>query len=111
MAEVYPGLGDWLAQSEEIDLDPALDEVAAKVLANAQSLAAQHVDTGAYAASLHVTVDRSSPSRRDRIVESDDPAAIAIEWGHVAHAADGAGTHVPGQHILARAADAAIGGA
>ncbi len=101
MAEVYPGLGDWLATSPEIDLGPALDEVAAKVEQRAQGIAAAHSDTGEFAGSIRTEVDHSSPSGRDRVVFSDHPAAAAIEWGHVAPD----GTHVEGLHVFAQAAD------
>lgn len=110
MADVYAGVGDYLARSTEIDLSPELDEVAHEIEAYAVGLAAEHFQTGEYVSSIHVTTDRSSPSRRDRLVYSDDPAALSIEYGHRAQAADGSpGEWVEGQHILGRAAAAARG--
>lgn len=106
MADVDAGLGDWIA--ENVDMGPELDEVIHRVKDAASALAAGHTETGAYEASLVVAVDTTSKSKQDRILYSDDPAAISIEWGHVAPSADGAGQRVPGQHIMARAADSVI---
>ncbi|MEO7260257.1 MAG: DUF5403 family protein [Jatrophihabitantaceae bacterium] len=102
MAEVYEGLGEWLATSPDIDFDSALDEVADQVQGVAVGLAAGHVDTGEFMASIHIEVDRASPSGRDRLIVSDHPASVPIEYGHVAPD----GSRVPGLHVFARAADA-----
>ena len=108
MADVYAGLGDYLAKSADIDLGPALDEVAHKIAAAATSLAAQHVESGDYISSIHVTTLHDSESGRDRFVYSDDPAALSIEYGHVAHTSEGKGRRVEGQHIMGRAADSTV---
>jgi hypothetical protein len=127
MADVFAGTGDYLARSKDIDLGPELDAIADEIQSYAIGLAAEHVNTADYANSLKVAIDRSSPSGRDRLVYSDDPAALAIEYGH--HIADNEGgdstdravrrrrrqaddretRFVPGQHILGRAAEAARG--
>ena len=110
MAEVFKGIGSQIARDKDIDLGPELDEVAREILAFAIGLAAEHVDTGDFARSLNISIDRSSPSRRDRLVYSDDPAALSIEYGHVQRNKDGTpGEFVEGLHILARAADAVPG--
>lgn len=110
MADVFANVGSILARATDIDLGPVLDEVAHEIEAYAIGLASEHVETGDYAESIGVTIDRTSPSRRDRLVYSDDPAAMEIEYGHHAKRKDGGeGEFVPGQHILGRAAEAARG--
>lgn len=108
MADVFAGVGDIIARAADIELDPVLDEVAHEIEAFAVGLAAEHVKTTTYVDSIGVTVDRSSPSRRDRLVYADDEAAMSIEFGHRATKKDGTlGEWVEGQYILTRAAAAA----
>jgi hypothetical protein len=110
MADVSAGVGDYLARSKDIELDGVLDEIAHEIEQYAVGLAAEHVKSGDYVDSIKVTIDRSSPSRRDRYVYSDDVAAMAIEYGHLSGAqGDEERTPVGGQHILGRAAEAARG--
>lgn len=107
MAEVFAGVGRAIARDKSIELDPILDEIAHRIEAYAVGLASEHVRSGDYVSSIAVTVDRLSPSGRDRLVYSDDPAALSIEYGHRTRKADGTiGEFVDGQHILGRAADA-----
>jgi hypothetical protein len=110
VADVYAGTASILARATDIDLGPVLDEVAHEIEAYAVGLAAEHVQSTDYVRSISTAIDRTSPSRRDRLVYSDDPGALAIEYGHTAKTKDGgAGEHVEGQHILGRAAEAARG--
>lgn len=107
MADVFKGIGTQLARAKDIDLGPVLDEIAHEIESFAVGLAAEHVETGDFAGSIGVTVDRTSPSRRDRLVYSDDPAVLSIEFGHDQVDENGI-SHgfVEGLHILQRAADA-----
>lgn len=102
MADVDPGLGDWLAKSPDVDWEPTMAEVADRLRSAIESIAASHSVTGEFAASIHSVVDHGSPSGRDRLIYSDHPASSAIENGHVAED----GRRVPGLHVFARAADA-----
>lgn len=100
MANVYRGAGVKIARLSGVQ--PALDTAAAKVLSRARAGASRHVDTTHYLQSLKV---RTIPGRAgvvDREVYSDDPGAIAIEFGHLAAGKHGA-TWVPGQRILLNA--------
>jgi hypothetical protein len=107
MAKVDRGLGRYLARSSDVDLDPILDQIADEIEVNAIGLAAEHIKSGDYVDSIHTTVDKLSPSGRDRIVYSDDPDALAIEFGHLSGSRTSESrTPVAGQHILGRAADA-----
>lgn len=105
MATVMRGLGRYLARSNDINLETDLDRIAGEVEAYAVGLAAEHVRTGDFARSIQTRVDRISPSGRDRVVYSDDPNALSIEYGHNARTKDGI-RPVDGLHILGRAADA-----
>lgn len=100
---VYAGLGRWLARN--IDTDLELEAIAGEVSAAAIGLAAEHIETGDFARSIHIRKDRLSPSGRDRLVYSDDPAALSIEFGHNVRTSDGGLRPVDGLHILGRAAD------
>ena len=100
MANVYNGAGVKIARLPGIQ--PELDKAAMEILARAKAGAARHADTKHYLKSLKVG---STPGPRgvvDREVYSDDPGAIAIEFGHVAEGKRGA-TWVPGQRILLNA--------
>ena len=80
--------------------DPAMDAVAAKVLARAKAKASAHVKTGRYVGSLTSKTVRTRQGVHDRLVYSDDPDAHIIEFGH----ASPSGKWVEGQHILRDAA-------
>ncbi|GIJ50029.1 hypothetical protein Val02_69150 [Virgisporangium aliadipatigenens] len=69
--------------------------VAADVLTAARDRAQTQRRTGAFARSL-----RLARGRVDTRVESTDPAALAIEYGHTTPA----GQPIPGEHILGGAA-------
>lgn len=77
---------------------------AQRIKASAEALAAESIDTGHYASSFSV---ESTPGRSgvtDRLVVNDDPAAVAIEYGHMTPPSETSpGTYVPGKHILRRA--------
>ncbi len=108
MARVYNGTGRYLARSKDVELDPVLDEIAARIESHAIGLAAANIETGDYVSSIEVRKDRLSPSGRDRLVVSTDPAALAIEFGHLSgRRGDANRRPVPGQHIIQRAADTA----
>ncbi|WP_075691756.1 DUF5403 family protein [Corynebacterium sphenisci] len=100
MAHVARDLGTRIARMPGVQ--GALDAAAAEVLARAKAAAAAHVDSGAYAASLAVDRIAGPKGVTDRFVYSDDPAAAAIEYGHLQ--GKRALRWVPGQFILTRAA-------
>lgn len=84
---------------------PAMDAAANRFRGHALRLAAESRLTGAFMDSIHVATVRGERGRgvriRDRLVYSDDPGAIPIEFGR--HEGD---THVPGKHVFGRARDA-----
>lgn len=92
---------------------PEMDAGAEKVLAAVRENATEHHDTGAYQASLHVErVPAAKPSRHgskrvtDRLVWTDDPDAISIEYGHLqGEQGSGERKFIPGLFIFNRAAD------
>lgn len=80
---------------------PLLDEVAAEVATVARAEAARHYKSGHLEESIHV-----EKGRIDRIVYSDHPRVLHIEYGH----ASLNGTWVPGLHVMANAARKVGGG-
>ena len=100
MAQVYKGSGTKVAKMAGVQ--PALDAAAAKVLARAKTLAAGHVDTGAYVESLGVEKTPGKKGVVDRLVYSDDPAAAHIEYGYITRGKPP--RYVRGQFILTKAA-------
>lgn len=91
---VFKGAGTNVAKLPGVQAE--LDKGAQKVLVRAKANAAAHFKTGAYSASLGVAVVPGKRGVKDRMVYSSDPAAVPIEFGHVA--ADG--RVVQGQRIL-----------
>lgn len=77
-------------------IQPHLDRVAQQILGRARANAAAHAQTGEYMASLGV-----QRAGIDRLVYSDDPAAAAIEFGHVTRGKTP--KYVRGQRILLNA--------
>lgn len=100
MATVYKGTGVKIARLPGIQ--PELDKAAAVILARAKAGAAQRANTSHYLNSLKVGTVPGRSGVVDREVYSDDPGAIAIEFGHLATGKRGA-TWVPGQRILLNA--------
>lgn len=95
--KIYRGAGTKVAKLPGVQAE--LDKGAQKVLVRAKTNAAAHFKTGAYSASLGVAVVPGKRGVKDRMVYSSDPAAVPIEFGHVA--ADG--RVVQGQWILLNA--------
>lgn len=100
MATVYAGTGTKIARLPGIQ--PELDKAAAQVLARAKGLASQHVKSAAYMNSLQMGTTPGAAGVIDREVYSDDPGAVAIEFGHLARG-KGGGTWVPGHRVLLNA--------
>lgn len=98
MADVYGGTGVKIARLPGVQ--PELEAAAQKILARAKSGAAPHVETGHYISSLGVRPTPGKSGVVDREVYSDDPASVAIEFGHFA---GHSGHWVPGQRILLNA--------
>jgi hypothetical protein len=86
---------------------PVMDEHAGMVLAAVKGVAAQHVETGDYMRKLGI---KNVPGElgtgrlvRDRLVVADDPAAAAIEFGHLIRYKNSRRVRwEPGQHVMAR---------
>ena len=100
MATVYNGTGAKIARLPGVQ--PELDVAAGKILAKAKTLAAQHVDSSAYLNSLKMGTVAGRSGVVDREVYSDDPGAVAIEFGHLATGKKGA-TWVQGHRVLLNA--------
>ena len=89
--------------------DPIMDQVAGKLLAKAVGRASRHVKTGSYIRSLKIANVPGKKGVRDRLVYSDDPAALSIEYGHAQRRRGDHGRNsadfvfVPGQFILSGA--------
>lgn len=86
----------------------AMDFAATRIMRSAQTLAAPHRDTGNYIRSFEVvTVPGLKGNGRlvdDRLVVNNDPAAAAIEWGHLYRYKNSRRVKfIPGQHIMTRA--------
>lgn len=97
MGKVYKGTGVKIAKLPGVQA--TLGYVAAARLVRAKSLAAAHAKTGKYASSLEVVTTPGKKGVMDRAIVANDPAALAIELGHMTRN----GKHVPGQYILNRA--------
>lgn len=97
MAQVYKGAGTKIAKLPGVQ--PVLQAAAEELKAKAAALAAEHVETGAYASSLEVRTVPGKKGVKDRLVIADDPASAIIEFGHLTKK----GTWVEGQYILSRA--------
>ena len=84
-----------------------MDAAAERVKAEVKSRAARHHDTGAFADSFDVRADLyRERGVMDRVIESDDPAALSIEYGHLqGERGSGERKFIPGQFIFNRAAD------
>lgn len=100
MAEVYKGTGTKIARLPGIQ--PELDKAAAAILARAKAGAAARANTTRYLNSLKTGTTPGRSGVVDREVYSDDPGAVAIEFGHLSRGKHGA-TWVPGQRILLNA--------
>jgi hypothetical protein len=94
MASVRRNLDQAVARLPEVRAH--LRSLAAEVLSAARARAADHIDTGTFATSLH-----TAGGRIDARVESDDPDAISKEFGHTDPRT---GRHVDGIHALGGAA-------
>jgi hypothetical protein len=109
MAQVYKSAGVVVAKIVG-NGSSALDEVAARVQAAAVGLAAQHIETGRFESSITTRRVPGKSGVSDRMVSATDPAAVSIEEGHLTRRGQhmhGPQRHVPGLHIMARAAGAA----
>lgn len=103
MAQVYKNAGIEVAQ--QVGDSDALDDAAGVVLDAAKVEAAKHRDTGHYIQSLGVAKVAGPRGVTDRVVYSDDPAALSIEFGHLTRkGGTGKRSWVPGKFILINAA-------
>lgn len=105
MARVYKGAH--VVAAKIVGDSTALDKVAAEIIAAAHTEAARHRDTGSYARSLKIK--KVGRHVMDRLVYSDDPAALSIEYGHATRRSansEGPPKWVPGQFILINAVGA-----
>lgn len=106
MAYVIPNAGPIAAQIAGGRSE--MDATANRVLASVRAVASQHVNTGAYISKLSVIKAPSRlPSRvgyvDDRLIVSDDPASMSIEYGHMTRFKNARRVRwVPGLHIMER---------
>ena len=81
-----------------------MDRVANRVKFNLIAEAAKHNLTSAFMNSIHTATvpGQSGNGRRvdDRAIYSTDPAALAINYGHIAWPKSGGYTIVPGKHVF-----------
>lgn len=98
MAYVRPDCSTIVARI--VGRSSAMDAGARTVAAKAAAIAGQYRDTGAYIASIEVSTTPGKQGVLDRLISATDPAAQAIEYGHVAPD----GSWVEGLHIMERAA-------
>lgn len=89
---------------------PEMDRAANRLLHNIQAEAAQHNLTTAFMNSWEVaTVPGESGNGRrvsDRVVFTNDPGALSINYGHFARQPKGSDTipdFVPGKHVVEKA--------
>lgn len=80
--------------------DPKMKMVADRVLAEVQSLAAAHSDSGEYASSFRRVESTGPHGVTDQLVVTDDPTALVKEHGRLA----ANGTWIDGHHDMHRAA-------
>lgn len=82
--------------------DPAMDRKAASVAQAVRAVAARHRDSGEFLNSIQTKSDVRKRKVRDRVVYSDDPAAISKEFGHTVKTRAGE-KFVPGMHAFSTA--------
>lgn len=85
---------------------PVMDAVAHAVQAEAVAIATKHTDTGTLPKSIKTMVKTTRRAIKDRIVYSDHPQILSIEFGHFQRPA-AKGTppkYVPGLHLFAKVA-------
>lgn len=109
MAQVYKSAG--VITARIVGNGEALDVAAAAVRAKAVALAAAHRETGNFASSITQPAKiRGKNGVTDRMVSATDANAVSIEEGHLTRRGEhmhGPQRHVPGLHIMARAAGGA----
>ena len=107
MRDVYTSDYTRVIAAQIAGQSPEMDQVARRVMNNAQRVAAQYVDTSAYVNnfSVHTVPGEKGTGRTvdDRIVVNDDPGAAAQEWGYMRRFKNSEHEHVPGRHIMRKA--------
>lgn len=102
MAKVNKNAGYVVAR--EVSHSPVMDAAAKKVQAALKARATTHRDTGQFARSIkvapHMYTSDAGIVVKDRYVYSDDPGAVAIEYGHIAKSKKKGAYKVPGKHIF-----------
>ena len=82
---------------------PQMDAAAQRVKAGMVADALTSAATGAFADSISVSRDMYRRRRvLDRVISTDDPAALSIEYGHRAGKGEDA-TYVPGKFVFTNA--------
>lgn len=102
MAKVYKTAG--ILAAKMCGESSAMDDWAGTVLGAVKAQAAKHRDTGSYIRSLGVEEIPGKRGVTDRLVFSDDPAALSIEFGHFAGKGENR-TWVPGKFIMINAVE------
>lgn len=84
---------------------PKLDEVAGMVLGEIKTIAEANKDSGEYIDSLEIVTSTGRAGVKDRKVISNDPSAIAIEYGRLSGKRDAKNRRfMPGHFNMTRAA-------
>lgn len=63
--------------------EPEMDAAAMKAKSVVLSVAASHTKTGQYNSHIRIRTVRGKAGVKDRVVESTDPNAMQIEFGHM----------------------------
>jgi hypothetical protein len=108
MAQVYKGYNGAGNQAARIAGQSAEMDVVAEALARrAREIAIAHSVTGNFFNSIDTAEIRGKRGVTDRIVYTDDPAAVSIEFGHqtrLGKGIHGPRSYVEGLHIFGRVA-------
>lgn len=109
MAEVYRAAAH-VEAARLVGESDVLDDLAARVQRTVRREAARNRNTGDYINSIKVATRTGPSGVKDRIVYTNDPGALSIEYGHMtirrhkgSRRASWNGTRVPGQYVFTRA--------
>lgn len=105
MGQVFSNAG--IEAAKQAGRDPEMDTAARRVESTIRGVAAPHRKTGRFDSSLKISNVQGRRGVRDRLVSSDDPDAMSIEFGHelVTQSGVRTGRWIPGLRIFNRAFD------
>lgn len=89
--------------ARQVSLSPIMDAAAETVQASLKARAAKSRRTGNFSRSIKTTSRDYTSDKgyiiKDRVVYSDDPAALSIEYGYVKETKNGP-KKIPGNHVF-----------